>query len=407
MSVVINSWKYYIESFQGLSKEIWWLSLVTFINRAGGMVVPFLSLYLTKDLGFTLAQVGWIMTCFGCGAFVGSWLGGQLTDRIGFYKVMIFSLVISGGLFLWLSTLQDLWWICGGVFLVTAAADAFRPAAYVAAGAYSSPQNYTRAITLIRLAINLGFSMGPAAGGFLIASLGYASLFWIDGATCVLAGIAILVLLKPKLAISRDKDEVGSPPKSIWSDHTYLIFLFGIFIFGLIFIQYFSVMPVYYHDAWDWSELHIGWLLSLNGVFIFLFEMPLIKYLDRDRFPIFKIMMVSSVLLAISFFVLEWTSWSGILVVGMLFATLAEMMCFPFSNTFALKRAGKGNEGKYMGYYTMAFSLAHIVGHNLGMNLTASIGYFWLMNLIGVLALLSGVMFWWVKRQQKKEADHI
>lgn len=399
MTALINSWKYYIESFQGLSKEIWWLSLATFINRAGGMVVPFLSLYLTSKLGFSLSQVGWIMTSFGVGAFVGSWLGGQLTDRIGYYKVMVFSLVISGILFFWLSMLQDLWWICGGVLIVTMVSDAFRPAAYVAAGAYSSDKNHTRAITLIRLAINLGFSMGPAVGGFLIASAGYATLFWIDGGTCVLAGVAIVFLLKPKQTAVKQEELVNSTAKSVWADIPYLIFLLAIFLFGLIFIQYFSVMPVYYFNFWELSELHIGWLLSINGVVIFLFEMPLIKFLDRDRFPIFSIMMVSSVLLAFSFFILNMFSWVGVLVIGMLFATWAEMMCFPFSNTFALKRAGKGNEGKYMGYYTMAFAMAHVVGHNLGMNLSESMGYSWLMNAIGVLALLSGVLFWFVKKK--------
>ncbi len=341
------------------------------------------------------------MTSFGVGAFVGSWIGGQLTDRIGYYKVMLFSLLISGVLFFWLSTLQSFWWISFGVFIVTLVTDAFRPAAYVAAGAYSSEENHTRAITLIRLAINLGFSLGPAAGGFLIATVGYAALFWIDGATCLLAGIAILWLLKPRHTEVKQENEAPVASKSIWKDTPYLIFLGAIFLFGLIFIQYFSVMPVYYHSAWQLSELHIGWLLSLNGVVIFLFEMPLIKYLDRDRFSIFKIMMISSVLLALSFFILNMSSWTGILVIGMLLATWAEMMCFPFSNTFTLKRAGKGNEGKYMGYYTMAFSLAHIIGHNLGMNLSESMGYPWLMNTIGILALLSGILFWWVyKRDQ-------
>ena len=54
---IVNS---YQDSFKGLSKEVWWLALITFINRAGTMVLPFLSLYLTEDLNLTLSQVGWI-----------------------------------------------------------------------------------------------------------------------------------------------------------------------------------------------------------------------------------------------------------------------------------------------------------------------------------------------------------
>ena len=36
----------YLNTFKGLSKEVWWLALITLINRAGTMVIPFLSLYL-------------------------------------------------------------------------------------------------------------------------------------------------------------------------------------------------------------------------------------------------------------------------------------------------------------------------------------------------------------------------
>tara|TARA_R110002167_G_scaffold39214_5_gene121249 strand:+ start:1110 stop:1388 length:279 start_codon:yes stop_codon:yes gene_type:complete len=83
----------YINSFEGLSKEVWWLALITLVNRAGTMVVPFLSLYLTQDLGLTLENVGSIMTSFGLGSLLGTWLGGKLTDSIGYYKVMLISLI--------------------------------------------------------------------------------------------------------------------------------------------------------------------------------------------------------------------------------------------------------------------------------------------------------------------------
>ena len=55
----------YLDTFKGLSREVWWLALITFINRAGTMVIPFLSIYLTEDLEISLPNVGWIMTCFG------------------------------------------------------------------------------------------------------------------------------------------------------------------------------------------------------------------------------------------------------------------------------------------------------------------------------------------------------
>jgi predicted MFS family arabinose efflux permease len=127
--------QFYLNSFSGLSKEVWWLALITLINRAGTMVVPFLSLYLTKDLNFTLSDVGWIMTAFGLGSVVGSWLGGLFTDRIGAYPVMVFSLIGSGFLFIGLQYLHDFYTMCMGIFILMSIADLFRPAMFVGLGA--------------------------------------------------------------------------------------------------------------------------------------------------------------------------------------------------------------------------------------------------------------------------------
>ena len=102
----------YLEAFKGLSKEVWWLALVTFINRAGTMVLPFLSKYLKEDLGFSYGEVGWIMVFFGLGSFVGAWLGGKLTDKIGFYQVMIWSFLSAGVVFVLIQYVQSFWGLC-------------------------------------------------------------------------------------------------------------------------------------------------------------------------------------------------------------------------------------------------------------------------------------------------------
>ena len=100
LKMLNRTFRIYKDSFKGLSPEIWWLALITFINRAGTMVIPFLTLYLTNQLEFTLSEVGWVMSSFGIGSFLGSWLGGKLTDRIGYYKVMFWSLLLTGFLFI-------------------------------------------------------------------------------------------------------------------------------------------------------------------------------------------------------------------------------------------------------------------------------------------------------------------
>ena len=384
MKTLFNS---YINTFRGLSEEIWWLALITLVNRAGTMVIPFLSLYLKEDLHFTVSHVGWVMSAFGLGSVAGSWIGGKLTDKIGYYKVMVRSLLTTGVLFIALQFLNTFASICIGIFVVMLVADAFRPAMFVALNAYSKPENKIRSLTLIRLAINLGFSAGPAIGGLIITGLGYAGLFWVDGITCIIATLLLTKVLHPKKAKIIDVIE-NKNPASAYSDHAFIIFLVAMMLFGIVFLQYFSTITIYYKDVHMLTELQIGLILGLNGFLIFIFEMPLIKWLENTKYTKLKLMVFGAVLTGLSLLILNFTTWSGILVVGMLLMTFGEMIAFPFSNAFAVERAKKGKQGEYMALYSISFSIAHIFGHNAGLQMTAALGYNTTWYIITIIALI-------------------
>ncbi|MGB1307954.1 MAG: MDR family MFS transporter [Oceanihabitans sp.] len=395
--------KNYINTFNGLSREVWWLALITLINRAGTMVIPFLSLYLIEDLQFTLKDVGWIMSAFGLGSVLGSWLGGKLTDKIGYYKVMLFSMAATGVMFLALQNIKSFSGLCIGIFILMTIADMFRPAMFVALSAYSKPENKTRSVTLIRLAINLGFSAGPAIGGLIITTLSYAGLFWVDGVTCILASIVLFLVLNPKSAKIQDNIVVNNPD-SAYKDKGFFIFLIAMFLFGFVFLQYFSTMPIYYRESHLLTEMQIGLLLGANGFFIFLLEMPLIKWLENSKYSKSNLMLFGAVLTALSFLVLNITTWSGILIIGMFLMTVGEMIAFPFSNAFAMERAKKGNQGEYMALYSIAFSFAHIFGHNAGMRFVDGVGF---NNTWFIMTFLGGIcvfLIFLLKGYLKKEA---
>ena len=391
----------YRESFGGLSKEVWWLALITFINRAGTMVIPFLSLYLTKEMGLSLGQVGWIMSCFGVGSLLGSYLGGKLSDKFGFYKVMFFSLLTTGLLFISLQFVHTFLGFAVAIFITMIFADAFRPAMFVSLKAYSKPQNQTRSLTLIRLAINLGFSFGPFLGGLIIAGLSYSGLFWVDGLTCIAAIVVMRMVLKEK-KIHADNSKViiekENKITSVYKDKPYWIFLTIIFLMGFVFLQLFTTMPLFYKEIHKMTEVQIGLLMSVNGFLIFLFEMPLIHYIEKKLLDRMKIITWSLGLLSMSYVVLNATSWSGILIVSMLLITVGEMLAFPFTNNFAMNRAPSGNEGRYLALYAMAFSCAHIFSAKTGMEVIARFGFMANWFLMGGLGLLAVVLMIWLRK---------
>ena len=393
----------YLSTFKGLSNEVWWLALITFVNRAGAMVIPFLSLYLRDDLHFTISDVGWVMTAFGFGSLFGSWLGGILSDRLGYYKTILFSLLGTGLGFLALQHITSFWAVCAGFFALIAIADMSRPAFFVALSAYSKPENKTRSLTLIRLAINLGFSAGPALGGIIIASIGYFGLFWADGITCILAALILFQTLNPKKAKETDQEVLIDNPLSPYKDHLYLIFLVALALFGVVFVQYFSTIPLYYKEVRALTESQIGLLLGMNGLIIFIFEMPLIAFMEHKKWSHISNVMIGLVLTALSFAAFFISNWAWLLVVGMAVATLGEMIAFPFGNAFALRRSKLGRQGAYMGLYSMSFSLSHIFGHNTGMQLVNKFGYEITWFAMGLITFVALALLLFIKKQLKTQ----
>lgn len=399
---------FYFDSFKGLSKEVWWLALITLINRAGTMVIPFLSLYLTEDLHFSLADVGWIMTAFGLGSVIGSWLGGKFTDKIGGYKVMVISLVASGFLFIVFQFLHTLEQIAIGIFVVMLVADMFRPAIFVALNTYSKPENKTRSVTLIRLAINLGFAAGPAIGGLIITGIGYGSLFWVDGLTCIFAGLLLVKILNPRRAPLKE-EVLPLNSKSAYKDGLYWLFIIAMLLFGLVFMQFISTLALYYKDVHLLSELEIGLLFACNGLLIFLCEMPLVKWLEGTGKSLTALMIIGAAMVGLSFIVLNLTSWGGILLISMFLITFGEMIMFPFSNAYAMNRSNRGSKGEYLALYMMAFSFSHIFSHNGGMQLIDHFGFTTTWNIITIISVVSLILLtllkYFIKKEQQTEVE--
>ena len=300
---------------------------------------------------------------------------------------------MKGFLFISLQYITTFWGFIIGVFLTMTVADTFRPALFVSLNAYSKPQNTTRSLTLLRLAINLGVSFGPALGGLIIATLSYNGLFWIDGITCILAIILFRFILKNKPFEKKNNvEEYNTNKKSIFQDKPYWLFLGIVFLMAFVFWQFIVTLPLFYRDIHGLTELEIGLLMSINGGLIFLTEMPLIHKLEQSTINKIQIIAFSLVLIGASYIVLNLTSWIGILIIGMILITVGEMLAFPFTNKFAMTRAIKGKEGMYMASYTMAFSFATIFSAKIGMEVVDRFGFNTNWYFLGFLSIIAALL---------------
>lgn len=387
----------YRNSFSGLRREVWYLAAVLLINRSGAMVLPFLTVYLTAQRGYTLGEAGLVMSAFGLGSLVGSYVGGWLTDRIGFYGIQQLALVSSGFMFFALGQAESLWPMCILTFLVSVTADAFRPANQAAVAYYSRPENLSRSYGLLRLAVNLGFSLGPVLGGLLIAGVGYKWLFIVDGLTCLLAALAFRLMLPPgRQRAGEDNESLTQDGRSAYRDYRYLLFVLSVVLFATAFMQFFSSLPVYLQQQLGYGEGQIGQLIALNGIVVVLFEMPLVQ-LAGNRYRIMPIIAVGVVLIGISYLLLTLMgSWFAMAIMFIILISFGEVLSMPFASTFAAARAPVRRRGQYMGLLSIAYAIAFIAAPSIGLQWAEHFGFDSLWWLVAGLAFASGGLLFWL-----------
>lgn len=399
---VLNLYK---ESFRNLQPTIWILSVVTFINRSGSMVLLFTSLYLTNELHFEIAEAGICMSFYGVGSVMGAYTGGWLTDRRNPTGIMIFSLISSSLVLLFILIARTPVTMSAVIFLYSFLADIFRPAISKATVAFSTPENRTRSVSLIRLAINLGFSVGPAGGGLIAMYIGYHWLYLIDIMTgFAAAGLLFFFLPKQyKTGLTSEKVEM-TKQTSAYRDKLYLFFVAMVALYGIGFFQLFASVPQYFNKQCHYNEDTIGLLMGLNGLLVVLIEMPLITLLEKKRNNFFRYIMLGCVCVSISFLILELGN--GLLIWSVLYVfliTLSEIFCMPFMMNYSLSKPVKERQGQYAALYSISYGLANIVAPLIGLGIADAFGFqvmFGFFILLGITAMF-GFLYLSKKTERK------
>jgi predicted MFS family arabinose efflux permease len=389
LSATVNLYR---NAYTGLTRRMWLLAVVMLINRSGTMVLAFMTLYI-NHIGYSTKQAGLVVAVYGIGSLAGAFIGGKISDRFGFYYTQFFALFCGGILFITLGQMQSYVSICVCTFFLSMVNESFRPANATAIAHYSTPQNRTQAFSIVRLAINLGWGIGGALGGFL-ASVNYHLLFWVDGITNICAALLLLWLL-PKVSLSQQQnlskstvDKVKTKPA--YADKTFLYFIGLQVLFAICFFQLFTTIPLYFKDGLHLNEFWIGILMAMNGIIIALFEMVIVFKLE-GRSPYLRLMAYGTLIMAVSFFVLNLGSIHGfvIAILSMLLITIAEMISMPFMNSYYISRSTEGNRGQYAGYYTMAWSAAQVIGSTSGTQIAYAAGFTNLWWIIGGVCLIT------------------
>lgn len=367
------------------------------------MVIPFMVVYLTQKLKVPLDQAGLAMSVFGVGAVIGAYTGGKLTDVLGFRKIQIISLPM-GGLFMillsFMNTLES-FTIC--VFFTAIFSEAFRPANSASIAYYSHKESLTRSYSLNRLAVNLGFGFGPALGG-LLAGIDYHFLFWVDGVTCILAVLLLWRFLPPPPpdylpTLRKQKKSGQKTTNSLIKDKAYIYFLICTAVYAFCFFHSFTLWPAYLKNDLHIDEWQIGVLLATNGLLVAVFEMFIVYKLEGRRKGMTYIVW-GTLLMSVGYILHDiFPNTIPLLFVVVICITLSEIFAMPFMNEFWTSRSNDSNRGMYVAWFSVVFSMAHILTPSIGSRFAETFGFLNLWAFLSVLSILAAMGYYLIARK--------
>lgn len=351
--------------YLGLPPTYWFLWLGTLVNRLGGFVVPFLTLYLTGQRGISISQAALMVSLFGAGSFTASLVGGELADRLGRRPVMLISFLLAPANMIALGLARPLLLIALLTLLQGFFTDLYRPAVSAAIADMVPPQGRPRAYGYLYWAINLGAALAPVAAGFL-ARFDYFLLFLGDALTTFIFGLIVLWGVRethPAEAHRGAAMPLRQRAALLGREPLLLVFSGLTLVLGMVYMQGYVTLPVAM-QAQGLRPDQYGLTISANGALIVLFSIPAANFLTR--WPRFPALALSTVFLGLGYGLTVFASTLPFYIFTVAVWTIGEIIASAVAPSIVADLSPVDLRGLYQGVYGSAWGLSFFIGPVIG-----------------------------------------
>lgn len=397
------------EVYRGLPRPVYVLFFATVINGIGIFVYPFLALFLTQKLGYSIAEAGLFMFIASLAYIPGNFVGGKLADLVGRRKVLLVSQSLASAMFLVCGFLGTSPWVPFFV-LLNLFFDGFAdPARNAMQTDCTTPENRQRAFALTYLGHNLGYSAGPVIAGFLF----YRASHWLFWGNALMGFLAVLLLvlfigetkptkeeLEESMATDRtDKAVKGSTIDALKDRLWLLLFGFCISLYGLAYGQTLFSLPLYAVDVFGERRgaALFGTFMSLNAVLVIVLNAPAVSI--SRRFRTLPNVAFAGILYAFGFGLFYWAKSLPLFYVSTIFWTLGEIVDAVNTWYYIANHTPMSHRGRFSGLFPFITGSGRAIAPFAGGLLIQSFGMGPLWLLTALVAGLGSLGIWRLGRR--------
>ena len=337
-------------------------------TMAGSAAWTYLGIWAIRELGASSKQLAVAFLIGATFAAASGYLGGHLSDKLGrrplilvgwglqgFYTLAFVAVGHHVYLGLGLMTLGGILGSLGGGATQAMVADLVPPDAH------------ERAYASVRVASNLGVTMGPPLGGLLLIGEHWDLLF-----IGVSVGAACTFLIALRYLPRGGAYAPESPPERssfavITRDRPFLLFWVSGVLAFLVYVAYETVLPVSVVTGYGLEPFAWGFLVVINPALVTFFQLRLTR--RTARFPAGPKLALAMVLMGFPFLLLEVNASVPVIAFTILVFVIGEMLWVPTSQAIVARLAPADVRGAYMGAFGATGAVAFALGPFAGLTI--------------------------------------
>jgi predicted MFS family arabinose efflux permease len=235
-----------------------------------------------------------------------------------------------------------------------------------------APDRHESAYASVRVASNLGTTLGPPLGGLFLLLGGWPGLF-AGAAALSAAGFVIAVLFLPRRgAFSPEERPTRGSFVVIVRDRPFLLFLVSAAFAWLVYVAFEAVLPISLVASHGYSPATWGFLVVINPALVTFFQLRLTERLRSV--PAAAKLAVGLPLMGVPFLLLPLNDSVPVVLLMLVLFVLGEMLWVPTSQTIVAGLAPPDIRGAYMGAFGAMGAIGFALAPFLGLQVRKSFG---------------------------------
>jgi predicted MFS family arabinose efflux permease len=359
---------------------------------ASSAAFPFLGIWAIKELHAAQSRLAFTYLISAVLAGVVGYAGGHWSDRVGrrplilagwgFQALVPLGLILAGHHVLAGLALLALLPAFGSL---GNAADQAMVADLVA------PERHEAAYASVRVASNLGVTIGPPIGGLLLIG-GHWNHLWLGTLVLATAGFAIALRFIPRSgAFAPEGPPLRGSFAVIIRDSPFLLFMFSSVFATMTYIATETLLPISVTTTHHLAPAAWGVLMVVNPLLVTVFQLRLTRW--TARIPSSVKLGVAMPMMGVPFLLLNVNGSAPVIALVIFIFVIGEMLWVPTSQAVVAALAPQDIRGAYMGAFGSTWSVGWALTPFLGLQVRDNYGdaTMWMcVASVGVLAGITG-----------------